>query len=90
VHHYTLDELYRLTVAAYQYNAALLEQAAQGATTLPADEHYSYDGVGNRLTDSADANGGGWHYNAVSANPTPPYTFCGPPNNLAISPDREV
>ncbi|MFN3714621.1 MAG: RHS repeat domain-containing protein [Alcanivoracaceae bacterium] len=58
VHLYTLDELYRLTAAAYQYNEQLQQQAQ-----LLRDEHYSYDGVGNRLTDSADANGGSWQYN---------------------------
>src|SRR5690606_24706069 len=78
VHSYTLDELYRLTIAAHQYNAALLEQAQQSNTALPADEHYSYDGVGNRLTDSADANGGSWQYNAnhqLTARPDISYSY---------------
>ena len=49
-HLYTLDELYRLTAAAYAWNATVQQQAEQGATTLPGDEVYRYDGVGNRLS----------------------------------------
>src|SRR5690606_37657495 len=48
-HLYTLDELYRLTAAAF------------GDGTQLEDEAYTYDGVGNRLTENG---GGTWQYNA--------------------------
>ncbi|MFN3715059.1 MAG: RHS repeat domain-containing protein [Alcanivoracaceae bacterium] len=73
MHHYTLDELHRLTAAAYQYNEQLQQQAQ-----LLLDEHYSYDGVGNRLTDSTDAHGGSWQYNVnhqLTERPEYVYTY---------------
>jgi len=48
-HTYTLDELYRLTVAAYAIESQL------------QDEAYTYDGVGNRLTENGSDT---WSYNA--------------------------
>lgn len=60
-HNYTLDELYRLTAAAF------------AAETQLQDELYSYDGVGNRLTENGSE---AWQYNANhQLETTPAATF---------------